>query len=57
VAKWQTGSSGEGLLAQRFGPLHETTVETINALPAERLEQIGMALLNAKSLEELGLPK
>jgi len=47
----------QGQLAQRFGPLHATTLETINSLPPERLEQIGMALLNAKSLEELGLPK
>jgi hypothetical protein len=47
----------QGQLAQRFGPLHSTTLEIINALPAERLEQIGMALLSAKSLEELGLPK
>jgi flagellar biosynthesis/type III secretory pathway protein FliH len=47
----------QGLLARRFGPLNETTVETINSLPPERLEQIGMVLLDAKSLEELGLPK
>jgi hypothetical protein len=42
---------------QRFGPLSVATLQAIDSLPADRLEKLGVALLNAKSLAELGLPE
>jgi hypothetical protein len=43
-------------LQRRFGPLNEAALQIINSLPPERLEEVGIALVNAQSLEELGLP-
>jgi hypothetical protein len=42
-------------LEHRFGRLSDATLHEINTWPAERLEELGIALVNAKSLEELGL--
>jgi hypothetical protein len=43
------------LLERRFGPLSPEVRERLDALPAERIEALGVALLDAKSLKELGL--
>jgi hypothetical protein len=42
-------------LENRFGPLPAAVVEKIGSLPAEQLEGLGVALVNAKSLAELRL--
>jgi hypothetical protein len=39
----------------RFGPLPEAVAQKLNNLPVERLEEIGVALISALSLAELGL--
>jgi hypothetical protein len=43
------------LLEQRFGPLGDAVLNKIDSLPVERVEQVALAVLNAKSLAELGL--
>jgi hypothetical protein len=43
------------LLEERFGPLRPQVHELIQALTAERLTELGRALLRAQSLRELGL--
>jgi hypothetical protein len=42
-------------LENRFGPLPAAAVEKIRTLPAEQLEGLGIALMTAESLAELGL--
>jgi Domain of unknown function (DUF4351) len=42
-------------LGKRFGPLPEEVRERVKAATAERLEQLADAILDAKSLKELGL--
>jgi hypothetical protein len=42
-------------LAKRFGPLSEQVRARLDALSAERLEELALAVLDAKSLKELGL--
>ncbi len=42
-------------LAKLFGPLNAVVQRRLAALPIERIEQIGDALLTASSLRELGL--
>ena len=43
------------LIDARFGPLGPETRRRFDALPRERLGDVGVALLNAQSLRELGL--
>ena len=43
------------LLEERFGPLRPQVYELVQALTAERLTELGRALLRAQSLRELGL--
>jgi len=43
------------LLEERFGPLSLGVQEQVQTLSAERLVEIGRALLKATSLRELGL--
>jgi hypothetical protein len=45
----------ERLLQRRFGPLSDEVRERLASLPAERLEELADAILEAKSLKELGL--
>ena len=42
-------------LEERFGPLSPRVHEAVQALSAERLPELGRALLHAPSLRELGL--
>jgi len=42
-------------LARKFHPLPESVVGMLEAIPAERLDEIALNLIDAKSLEELGL--
>ena len=42
-------------LEERFGPLSPRVHEAVQALVAERLPELGRALLRAQSLRELGL--
>jgi hypothetical protein len=42
-------------LEKRFGPLSTALLEKLKSLPPERLDEIALALLDAKSLTELGL--
>jgi hypothetical protein len=42
-------------LESRFGPLSEFVLQKLNLWPAERLDDLGIAAINAKSLQELGL--
>lgn len=42
-------------LEERFGPLSPRVHEAVQALAAERLPELGRALLRAQSLRELGL--
>jgi hypothetical protein len=42
-------------LEKRFGALSPTVLARIESWPAERLEEAGLLLLDARSLEELGL--
>ena len=43
------------MLEAKFGPLSEVARQRLAALPAERLRELGRALLRAGSLAELGL--
>jgi Domain of unknown function (DUF4351) len=43
------------LLEERFGPLRPQVYALVQALTAERLTELGRALLRAQSLRELGL--
>jgi hypothetical protein len=43
------------LLAERFGPLSPCVQEQVQSMAAERLAELGRALLKATSLRELGL--
>ncbi|CAN5885784.1 hypothetical protein BH23PLA1_BH23PLA1_20230 [soil metagenome] len=43
------------MLENRFGPLSEAVRARLEALPADRLESLGVELLSAGSLKELGL--
>jgi len=43
------------LLSSRFGPLPPTTQEQLHSMSVEALESLGVALLKASSLKELGL--
>jgi hypothetical protein len=43
------------LLQDKFGTLNEATLNQLNSLSGERLEALAIALLKAKSLQELGL--
>jgi hypothetical protein len=43
------------MLARKFGPLPPAVVAAIDALPPERLDEIALALLDARSLADLGL--
>jgi hypothetical protein len=43
------------LIEERFGPLSASAVARLEAWPAERLEEVGLKLLRAVSLEELSL--
>ena len=42
-------------LDKKFGPLSSDTLAKLETLPVERLEEISLALFDAKSLDELGL--
>ena len=42
-------------LERKFGPLNPATQERLGSWPAERLAELGDALLTAQSLRELGL--
>jgi hypothetical protein len=42
-------------LEHRFGPLPAAVAQKISNLPAEQLEGLGVALMSAQSLAELGL--
>jgi hypothetical protein len=43
------------MLEAKFGPLSEEVLRRLTVWPAERLEDLGRALLTAQSLGELGL--
>jgi hypothetical protein len=43
------------LLERRFGPLSPTAQERLESLGPERLEELTLAVLEAQSLQELGL--
>jgi hypothetical protein len=43
------------LLESRFGPLSEAASNQLNCCATERLEALAISLMNAKSLQELGL--
>jgi hypothetical protein len=42
-------------LESRFGPLPSAALAEIEAMTSDRLSELGCALLDASSLEELGL--
>lgn len=42
-------------LEVRFGPLSSAVLDRLQTWPADRLTELGRALLSATSLEELGL--
>jgi hypothetical protein len=42
-------------LDKRFGPLSPPVLDRLNQWPAERLSALGVAILEAQSLRELGL--
>jgi hypothetical protein len=50
---WRTAI--EKLLEARFGPLSPSAQQRLDSLSAERLESLTLALLTARSLQELGL--
>jgi hypothetical protein len=50
---WRTAL--QKLLEARFGPLSPSTQERLDSLSPERLEELTLALLEAQSLQELGL--
>ncbi|MEL6460024.1 MAG: DUF4351 domain-containing protein [Cyanobacteria bacterium J06621_15] len=41
------------LLNQRFGELESSIVERVNVLPVEKLEGLGVALLNISQVDDL----
>jgi len=43
------------LLGKRFGPLSPAVEKRVNEWPAERLDELVLALLDAPSLKALGL--
>jgi hypothetical protein len=43
------------LLENRFGPLSEGSIRRLEALSGEQLDELGLALMQAASLQELGL--
>ena len=43
------------LLEKRFGPLNPAVVQRLEAMAQDQLEQVGIALVTAGSLRELGL--
>lgn len=43
------------LLEQRFGPLNKAVLKRLEAWPAERLNDLLLAILDAPSLQALGL--
>jgi hypothetical protein len=43
------------LLENRFGPLGPHADDRLKSWPVDRLEELGLALLQAQSLRELGL--
>jgi hypothetical protein len=43
------------MLEKRFGPLSDDTLRELETLPMERLDELSLAIFDAKSLEELGL--
>lgn len=45
----------KGLLEAKFGPLPPGASQRLKEWPAERLREVGVALLKAQSLDELGL--
>ncbi len=45
----------QGYLEARFGPLSPSAHERLENLDPERLEALTLALLKARSLQELGL--
>jgi hypothetical protein len=45
----------QGILEKKFGPLGKTTQERLASWPAERLTEVGAALVHAHSLRDLGL--
>ena len=42
-------------LEKRFGPLSETAQQRLEKWPRDKLRELGLALLTAQSLKELGL--
>ena len=42
-------------LGKKFGQLAPNVLQHLNALPPEKIEEIALALMDAKSLDELGL--
>ncbi len=54
VERGQKSLVGEQL-QERFGPLPTKAVDRLDQLTAERLREVGKALLRANSLKELGL--
>lgn len=42
-------------LEERFGPLPSEVLDRLQTWPADRLSELGRALLSAASLDELGL--
>jgi hypothetical protein len=55
---WRVKGKRETLrlqLEKKFGPLSRQVLEQIVFLPVERLDDVLLAILDAKSLEELGL--
>ena len=53
------GTEGQRVLLEQieaqFPPLSEAVRQRVSQLPEERIEEIGLALLKAKSLRDLGL--
>ena len=45
----------EAMLATRFGPLSADSLDTLRGLPDADLTRIGLAVLTAPSLTDLGL--
>ena len=43
------------LIERRFGPLTAAVQKRLEDWPAERLEELGLKILDARSLQELGL--
>jgi len=45
----------EAILTSKFGPLPESALAALRALPEDGLRKLSLELLAAKSLAELGL--